>query len=119
MSANKPPRINNRIPNKHTLSPQSVSGHTQGTSKQPYTPTHIEEQDTQTLPILPSASFHDYLNRYRLLWHDIAQVAGVPALVVWSIDHGLVVSQDNARRVCSAVRAMTGVPFTGSIAVMR
>ncbi len=119
MATNEPPRINNRIPNKHTLSPQGMSGRTQGASKQQFILTCIEEQDTQTLPILPSASFHDYLNRYRLLWHDIAQVAGVPALVVWSIDHGLVVSRENARRVCYALRAMTGVPFTGSIAVMK
>ncbi len=119
MTPNKPPRTNNRIPNKHTLSPQGVSARTQRPSKQPLISTRMEEQDTQTLPILPSVSFHDYLKRYKLLWHDIAQVAGVPALVVWSIDHGLVVSQNNARRVCSALRAMTGVPFTGSIAVMK
>ena len=116
---NEPTQINKHIPNNYTVTQQGLSSHAYRTTKQPYIPTHIEEQDTQTLPVLPSLSFHDYLNRYKLLWHDIAQVAGVPALVVWSIDHGLIVSQTNARRVCSALRAMTGVPFTGSIAVMK
>ncbi len=71
----------------------------------------IARQDTQVIPALSASAFHAYLQRYRLLWNDVARVAGVPTLVVWSMDHGLTVSSANARRVYAALHALTGTPF--------
>ncbi len=77
-----------------------------------------DKQDTHVFPALPSYSFPEYLHDHRLLWADVAHVAGVPAIVVWSIDHGLAVSAAHARMVRAAVETMTGIPFTGAIQVI-
>jgi len=63
----------------------------------------------------PTNTFHEYLHFHRLLWTDVAKVALVPAITVWSVDHGLHIHVEHAKRICNAVERMTGVPFRGSI----
>src|SRR5713226_6760219 len=46
---------------------------------------------------------HCYILSYKLLWIDIARVASVPALTVWSMDHGLYIRKDHADRVRQAL----------------
>jgi hypothetical protein len=49
---------------------------------------------------------------------DIARAASVPALTVWSLDHGLRIRSDHADRVRKALQRLTGVAFTGPIPVL-
>ncbi|MBA2396830.1 MAG: hypothetical protein H0V70_29230 [Ktedonobacteraceae bacterium] len=80
------------------------------------TPFGRMDQPTEVLiPVSRPLSFHDYMVRYKLLWSDVARVAGVPALVVWSIDHKMAVSAKHATVVRAALEIITGIPFTGSI----
>ncbi|MBE3561702.1 MAG: hypothetical protein IMW89_21145 [Ktedonobacteraceae bacterium] len=75
--------------------------------------TDVAQQKTQ--PLSAAEEFHAYLLRYRLNWMQVARAAGVPGLVVWSIDHGLMVSPAHARRVRQGLITLTGVPYTGPI----
>ena len=71
------------------------------------------------LPVSPPTNdVHRYILTHKLLWIDIARVASVPALTVWSIDHGLYIRRDHADRVRKALQTLTGVPFTGPIPVL-
>ena len=80
----------------------------------------ITQQQTQRLatPLPGYCSFHVYLLQHHLYWRDVARAAQLPALVVWSIDHGLAVSQANAEAVRAALARLTGTPFTGFLATI-
>jgi hypothetical protein len=76
------------------------------------------QQRAFPLPVSPPTNdVHRYILFYKLLWMDIARVASVPALTVWSIDHGLCVRSDHADRIRKALQRLTGVAFTGPIPV--
>ena len=78
--------------------------------------TDRENQLTLPLSITTfSGSFHNYLEQYHLLWCEVARMARVPVIVVWSIDHDLPVSSDHAQSVRTGLRILTGVPFDGPI----
>lgn len=78
----------------------------------------IANQPTTVYSVVPPLSFQTYMQQYRLLWSEVASVAAVPGIVVWSMEHGLAVSARHAEMVRSAVEKMTGVPFPGSIRII-
>jgi hypothetical protein len=79
----------------------------------------VSEQPTVPLPSVPSAvlalTFAGYLQRYELSVLDVARAAGVPAITVWSVEHGRAVAPVQARRVRQALLRLTGVPYMAAI----
>src|SRR5579859_2216558 len=84
---------------RHPLSSKLQQGASQA---QPFS-----EQPTQPLARLQE-SFPAYRLRHRLTWLEIARAAGVPCLVVWSIDHGLTVHPTHADLVRQGLKRLTG-----------
>jgi N-glycosylase/DNA lyase len=78
----------------------------------------ISEQPTAPIPFSPSTDFHSYLVQHRLTWVQVARAAGVPVLVVWSIDHGLLVESVQAACVRRGLARLTGEVFSGCIATI-
>jgi hypothetical protein len=64
-----------------------------------------------TLPLLAAIDFHAYLIHHRLTWAEVARTSHVPVLVVWSMDHGLLVGNEQAALVCKGVEKLTGEAF--------
>ncbi len=80
---------------------------------------NVAKQNTLPLPLAPPTNdVHLYITSHRLLWIQIAKVASVPSLTVWSIDHGLCVTREHADRVRQALKTLTGVAFMGPIPVI-
>lgn len=76
----------------------------------------ISERPTAPIPFSPLTDFHSYLVQHRLTWVQVARAAKVPVLVVWSIDHGLLVDSVQAASVRRGLTLLTGEVFSGVIA---
>ncbi|QBD75952.1 hypothetical protein EPA93_08000 [Ktedonosporobacter rubrisoli] len=60
-------------------------------------------------------SFHSYFIAHHLSYVAVARAAHVPCITVWSIDHGMAVSDAHASRVRLALLQLTGTPYLGPI----
>lgn len=76
-----------------------------------------DEQETQPLPIFTGNQFQAVLDRYQLSWFAVAQAARVPVAPVWRIARGLPITPEHEQLVRHGLRRLTGVPYTGRIAV--
>ncbi|GHO97677.1 hypothetical protein KSF_077250 [Reticulibacter mediterranei] len=65
----------------------------------------------QALPLLAAIDFHAYLVRHQLTWEEVACASHVPVLTVWSMDHGLLVGNEQAALVCKGVKKLAGEVF--------
>jgi N-glycosylase/DNA lyase len=79
----------------------------------------ISEQKTAPLPLSTVTDFHSFLLRHKLTWVEVARASGVPALTVWSIDHGLMVESAQVVLVCEGLQKLTGEAFNGFIPPVR
>lgn len=78
----------------------------------------MDEMETQPLPALTSNSLQTLLDTYRLNWLVVAQATQVPVTTVWRITRGLPVTHEHALLVRHGLWCLTGVSYTGRIAVL-
>ena len=76
-----------------------------------------DEQETQPLPAFADNQFQAILDVHRLSWLTVAQTAQVPVTTVWRITRGLPITLEHRLLVRHGLRRLTGVPYTGRIAV--
>lgn len=80
-------------------------------------PEPVSEQHTAPLPSVQASAltFSAYLKHHNLTCIGVARAAGVPAVTVWSIEHGRMVSPTHAQQVRQGLYQLTGVPYQGPI----